>query len=590
MINFLKKYLLPLKQDIFLFSVLALPGVLAFIVGLNQFDAWGGLSLTLGVLIKFISEFFVVAVIFYFFHFLGIKRAWALALVMFFYYITLCADLSILLYFKERFVSKYLMTLGGANYKFMGDIRLLTLFVILYSLPYFAIKKLWVKTSFKLSTKKLAVTSVLLLLISCISPFRYIASEQSFYTNLLIDTPLVNLLKEVINGKQKQKTIQTLPAELSEIAKNYDLFTPTNFKNKSTYKKIILLTTEALSNKFIGTFNPNVPEDASSIYDGLIYFYPSASLKPVTLSTLYGLSVIFSGHPNAELSFQNGYPLSFVRQLKENGFRTVFIRGANEEYMNEDKTFKTAGFQEIYGASALAKNPEYKPYIAWWGLTDRKLFDFTINYLKKHKDEKLFIDILNVDTHVPTGRTDYLGQEYQEILADDKKIEALYKKVAMPRAFARHNEDLGIFLQKLKDENLLDEDTLLIITADHPFFANMEGKTFISENDPILNEVPIIFVSKKPILEPISDDIFKSQQDIAPTVLGLAGLKAPRGMFGRSIFDNTAKRTVFNLKDGYVKVDNSDGQTIIPFNSKDKNNKKLLELLNTAFIESEGGK
>lgn len=588
MADFLKKYLLPLKQDILLFTVLALPGVLAFIVGLNQFGAWGGISLTLGVLIKFINEFFVVAVIFYFFHFLGIKRAWALALVIFLYYITLCADLAILLYFKERFVSKYLMTLGGANYKFMTDVRLLSLLAVLYSLPYFAIKKLWVKTSFKQSTKKLAATAVLLLFISCISPFRYIASEQAFYTNLLMDTPLVNLLTEFISGKPKQKIVQHLPYNLEEIAHNYNLFNPTNFKNQNTYKKIILLTTEALSNKFISTFNPNVPEEASSIYDGLIYFYPYASLKPVTLSTLYGLSVIFSGHPNAELSFKNSYPLSFVRKLKENGFRTVFIRGANEKYMNEDKIFQSAGFEEIYGAAALSKDPKYKPYIAWWGLTDRKLFDFTVDYLKKHKNEKLFINILNVDTHVPTGRTDYLGQEYQAVSSDNRKIEALYKKPTMPRAFARHNEDLGLFLQKLKDENLLDDETLLIITADHPFFANMEGKVFTQNTSALINEVPMIFISKKPILEPIADDIFKSQQDIAPTVLGLAGLEIPHGMFGRSIFDNTALRTVFNIKDGYVKIDNTDGQMIIPFNSKEQKNKDLLAFLNTAFVE--GGK
>ena len=585
--DFFKKYLLPLRQDILLFSVLALPGLLAFLIGLHQFDALGILSLSLGILIKFIDEFLVVAVVFYFFHFLGIKRIWALALVMFLYYITLCADLAILLYFKERFVSKYLMTLGGANYKFITDIRLLTLFVVLYSLPYFTIKKLWVKTSFKQSTKKFAVAAVLLLFISCIDPFRFIASEQAFYTNLLMDTPLVNLFKEVISGKQKQHIVNTLPPELKDISKDYNLFIPTGFKNKNTYKKIILLTTEALSNKFISAFNPNVPEDASSIYDGLIYFYPHASLKPVTLSTLYGLSVIFSGHPNAELSFKNKYPLSFVKELKDNGFKTVFIRGANEEYMNEHITFKEAGFQEIYGAATFAKDPKYSPYISWWGLTDRQLFDFTVSYLKKHKNEKLFINILNVDTHVPTGRTDYLGQEYQAISSDNKEIETLYKKPNMARAFARHNEDLGTFLQNLKNENLLDEDSLLIITADHPFFANMEGQNFTKNALSVIDEVPIIFISKKPILESISDDIFKSQQDIAPTILGLAGLNIPRGMFGRSIFDNTAKRTVFNLKDGYVKVDNSNGQIIIPFNSKDKKNKALLKLLNTAL---EGGK
>ena len=583
--DFLKKYLLPLKQDIPLFTVLALPGLAMFLVDLNQFNALGGLSLTLGLVIKFICEFLTLAVIFYFFHFLGLKRAWILAIIIFLYYITLCADLAILIYFKERFVSKYLMTLGGANYKFMGDIRLLTIFAILYSLAYFSIKKLWVKTSFKQSTKKLAVAAVLLLLISCISPLRYISTEKAFYTNLLMDTPVINLAKDIISNKQKYQIVQKLPTELEDIAKEYNLFTPTNFKNKNTYKKIILLTTEALSNKFISSFNPNIPPEASSIYDGLLYYYPYASLKPVTLSTLYGLSVIFSGHPNAELSFKNDYPLSFVKILRDNGFKTVFIRGANEEYMDEHITFKKAGFQEIYGAATFERDPKYASSVAWWGLTDRKLFDFVAEYLKQHKnDEKIFIDILNVDTHVPTGRTDYLDQEYPEISDVNPKIEALYKKANMPRAFARHNEDLGHFLKNLQDENLLDEDTLLIITADHPFFANLEGGGIYKGARPMFNEIPIIFISKKPILENISPDLFKSQQDIAPTVLGLAGLNTPRGMFGRSIFDNQP-HTVFNIKDGYVKVSNTSGSKIVPFGSKDKQNKALLELLNTAVTE-----
>ncbi|MBO4708001.1 MAG: sulfatase-like hydrolase/transferase [Elusimicrobiaceae bacterium] len=583
--DFLKKHLLPLKQDIPLFTVLALPGLIMFLIGLNQFDAIGGLSLTLGLAIKLICEFLTLAVIFYFFHFLGIKRIWALALVIFFYYITLCSDLAILIYFKERFVSKYLMTLGGANYKFMRDVRLLTIFLILYSLAYFAIKKLWVKTSFKQSTKKLAVAAVLLLLISCISPLKYIATEQAFYNNLLMDTPVINLTKDIISNKPNHQISQKLPTELEDIAKEYNLFTPTNFKNKNTYKKIILLTTEALSNKFISSFNPNIPPEASSIYDGLLYYYPYASLKPVTLSTLYGLSVIFSGHPNAELSFKNGYPLSFVKLLKNDGFKTVFIRGANEEYMNEHITFKKAGFDEIYGAATFERNPKYATSVAWWGLTDRKLFDFVVEYLKQHKnDEKIFIDILNVDTHVPTGRTDYLGQEYSEITDINPKIEALYKKPNMPRAFARHNEDLGRFLKNLQDENLLDEDTILIITADHPFYANLEGGGIYKGTRPMFNEVPIIFISKKPILENISQDLFKSQQDIAPTILGLAGLNIPRGMFGRSIFDNQA-HTVFNIKDGYVKVSNTSGSKIVPFGAKDKQNKVLLQLLNTALVE-----
>ena len=55
-------------------------------------------------------------------------------------------------------------------------------------------------------------------------------------------------------------------------------------------------------------------------------------------------------------------------------------------------------------------------------------------------------------------------------------------------------------------------------------------------------------------------------------------------MFGRSIFENQ-EHTVFNIKDGYVKVSNTNGSKIVPFGSKEKNNKALLELLNTALTE-----
>ena len=58
-------------------------------------------------------------------------------------------------------------------------------------------------------------------------------------------------------------------------------------------------------------------------------------MQHVTLSTLYGLTVIFTSHPYAQLSYENGYPVSFVKELKKQGFHTAFLRGANETYMEE---------------------------------------------------------------------------------------------------------------------------------------------------------------------------------------------------------------------------------------------------------------
>ncbi len=592
MMNFIKKYVSLLKQDFLLFALLSLPGLLFYFIGLHQLEAFTVTTATLGALNKFICEFLTISIIFCFFHMLGFKKRWVFALIMFLYYITVTADIVLLVYFKERFGAKYLPTLGGAQYRFLLDIRLLLYFAAIFILPYFAIKKGWHRSSRHQSAKKIAVSAVLLVALGFISPLKYINGSAAFFAYDLMDTTAINIVKDCYVKKYPyayyDTSLEKLPKDLQNAAERYNLFTDTKFVNQNTYDRIILITTEAFSNKFIKTVNPAIPASASYIYDGLMKSFPSVSLKPVTLSTLYGLSVVFSGHPNAELIFKNKFPISFVSILKDKGFKTVFIRGANEEYMQENVLFKEAGFEEIYGAKHFAALPEYKKYVSWWGLTDRKLFEFTTDYLKDllktNPSQKVFINLLTVDSHVPTGRIDYLGQEYSPVEGDDvsKSVKKLYTRPNMPRAFSHYNYDLGVFLENLSKENVFDDKTMVILTADHPFFANIDTGSLFKDYKPSFDEVPLILISKKYAKETAYSNPFASQQDIAPTVLALAGYAAPKGMFGRSIFENT-DRTVFNIKNNYVIVKNAKGSRLIPFNSKHPQDIETLKLLNTVF-------
>lgn len=588
MLSFVKKYLSLLRQDFWLFALLTLPGMIFYFTGLYQLDALTWTTCTIGALNKFAVEFLTISIIISLIHVMGFTKAGVFALVMFLYYVTISADIVLLVYFKERFGVKYLMTLGGAQYQFLLDIRLILYLVFLYIFPFFAVKNMWHKPGRHASAKRIALCAVLLALIAAITPLNFMKGADVFFAEHLMDTTAAGIIKELIADKPQYKKTAELEGAVKEEADKYNLFKPTAFTNQNTYDRIILLTTEAFSNKFIKSFNPAIPSEASDTFDTLVTGYPYASLKSVTLSTLYGLSVIFSGHPNAELSFNNDYPLSLVKILKEKGFKTVFLRGANEEYMNEHIILKSAGFEEIYGAKYFESKPEYAPYVAWWGLTDRRLFDYAVKYLKEHKNDKLFMNILTVDTHVPTGRNDYLGQEYPPLTApeDGEDLQNLYERPNMPRAFGNYNYDLSLFLVALDEAELLDDRTLLIITADHPFFANLDTGGLFKNYRSVFDEVPMIFISQKPIKEAVSRDSFKSQQDIAPTILGLAGIPAPKGMFGRSIFENTP-RTVFNIKDNYIAVKNDGGTRFVPLNSSKKEDKALVSLLYTALTEEE---
>ena len=105
----LKKYFALLKQDFLLFALLSLPGIVFYFIGLWQLEAFSFSTLTIGLLTKFCVEFLTISIIFYIVHILGFKKRGVFALVFFLYYITITADIVLLMYFKERFGLKHIM-------------------------------------------------------------------------------------------------------------------------------------------------------------------------------------------------------------------------------------------------------------------------------------------------------------------------------------------------------------------------------------------------------------------------------------------------------------------------------------------------
>ena len=71
----------------------------------------------------------------------------------------------------------------------------------------------------------------------------------------------------------------------------------------------------------------------------------------------------------------------------------------------------------------------------------------------------------------------------------------------MARAFRNYDYELGLFIENLEKENLLDEDTLLIITADHPFYANLDIGPLVKNYQKNFEEVPFILITKNKIEE-----------------------------------------------------------------------------------------
>lgn len=577
--HFLSKLILkPFQNAWQLLAVLSVPALLVGWFGLSQLNIVEPIYVIPAELMKFLCEFLFLGILLSVLQLIGLKNKWFLGILMFFYYVAMTADLVLLWYFKERFGAKYFDTLEGGDYNFMKDWRIITYLTLLALFSIFSVR-IFLKDSPRLTAlHRLGICALGTTLLYVANPLWLLPKPMNFYTAYMMPPSIVYTARAMLTKQLPAHIVSGLEPQTALLARRYHVFNAKQTPVGKNYMRVILIASESLSNKYMHHFNLNIPPDASAPLDKLYEEYPSASLKHVTLSTLYGLSVIFTSHPFVRLAYENAYPFSLVQTVRDNGFHTAFLRGANETYMDENVLFKQAGFDEVIGATYFNTREDYKKYVNWWGLLDRKLFDYAVEYLRIHKNEPTFITLLTVDSHVPLGRLDYLDEEYREI------NERFYDTPTLPRAFARFGQDVERFLNNLTQQGLFDDDTLVLIMPDHPSYSNTPTNALFKPFQSYFDNLPFIIVTKEKITAPVANDDLLSQLDIAPTILDLLNMDIPRGMFGHSIFDTKAARTVFDIKEDYAVVTTQFGQQVIPLNSRTKEDKELINLMST-FIK-----
>ncbi len=567
------------KTNYKLLLLASLPALGLTAFGLHQLEVSAPGLWAAALAVRLLVEFCFLGACLSLLNLIGIKNKWVLPVLLYVYYLACTADMVLLWYFKERFGAKYLETMEGGDYAFLTDWRVLSYLLLFLLFCIFSVRRFFQPPSKKTASKQLGVCVAVLLALYYINPLALLPKPYDFLTAYLIPPSPVYTLRAVLARPQKAIITATLPTQTADTARQYNVFTAQNTGAGKDYQRVILIATESLSAKYMHRFNPLIPPAASQTYDQLFEQYPSTTLHTITLSTLYGLTVIFSSHPNAKLNYENGYPLSFVKELQKHGFHTVFLRGANENYMDENLLFHQAGFEVVRGRHFFSDLPDYEPYIDWWGLTDRKLFEYTAQYLQEHKNEKTFITLLTVDTHVPLGRLDYLDQQYQEIDAD------FYDVPTMPRAYARAGQDLRHFLHLLEEKGLFDQQTLVLVTADHPSFSNTPTNQLFKPYKRVFDRIPFVIITRTPLPKPLDQDNLTSQLDIAPTIMDLLNLPQPKGFFGHSLFALDEQRSIFDVKEDYVVVNSPQDFRIIPLNSAKPQDQPILELIRTFLTE-----
>ncbi|MDR1838357.1 MAG: LTA synthase family protein [Treponema sp.] len=311
-------------------------------------------------------------------------------------------------------------------------------------------------------------------------------------------------------------------------------------------RNLIVIFVEGLETGYLpiengGAFTENLMPEVVYLAENNINFSLNEGIGgPVQLSgagwTIAGIVAYYSGLPLA-VRFMDGnnygslgskflpgaYSIGDI--LHDAGYRSYFILGSDIAFGGRDKYFKTHRDTVIYDYNYFHDN-NYIPnsYSVWWGIEDRKLYEFSKTKISEiSSEEPFFITLLTVDTHPSDG---YLDDE-AEIVFDSQ-----YKNVI--RDMSRQ---LYAFVDWLKQQDFY-ENTTIVILGDHlymdwSFFPNTDGTT------ESYNRYPInIFINSLLNQSNVKNRIF-SHFDMLPTIIeSIGGIFDSEGLaLGRSMLN-----------------------------------------------------
>ena len=185
----------PFQKQWKLLLILSLPAVGLACFGLHQLNRVTWVTLVSTCVVKGFCEFLFLGLCLATLNLLGVKNKWVLAVLAFFYYITVTADGVLLLYFRERFGAKYVDTLQGGDYNFMTDWRLLLFFVLLMTFCVSIFRRFFTATPIKETLHRFVICAAGFALCLVWTPLKFLPAPDDFYTSYLVPPSLIYVLQ-----------------------------------------------------------------------------------------------------------------------------------------------------------------------------------------------------------------------------------------------------------------------------------------------------------------------------------------------------------------------------------------------------------
>jgi len=410
----------------------------------------------------------------------------------------------------------------------------------------------------------------------------------------LARNPFLAFAKEMLSGQQEEEFrvaedlegsgdlieelgLQILPVPLERIP-------------LKPFRRVVLIPVESLALDTLAPYNPSIPNEVSPFYASeRVQQHTLTNYYPSRWPTINGLVATFNSHPNVEMVVQFGSPDSLVKLLRDRGFVTIFMLTQEKRYQKMDDFAREQGFDILVSKEDFAESGLDPKYMQEWGVFDRFLYEEAIDQLAAHRDEKVFMTILGCDTHTPAGRLEYQDLPYPPLPDFIERSHPVELRGWLQSIFY-HDRDIALFMRELEERGLWDDETLLMITADHSPPFNFVLRALPGYPNTNLARIPLVVLTPQE-LPTVAADLPAGQLDLAPTLAHLLDIPAPLGWWGRSIFAH-------EREDGYVGVDRH--QLIWRRDERlkrvdldapsDARGKAMVDLYNTLWYAPEGAR
>jgi phosphoglycerol transferase MdoB-like AlkP superfamily enzyme len=211
------------------------------------------------------------------------------------------------------------------------------------------------------------------------------------------------------------------------------------------------------------------------------------------------------------------------------GFESFWVRAVSKHYGNELYTYPRMFQMDHYIADEELRERYQDNWHSAWGFNDSVIYEEGIRILKEHRDDKVVVILNTIDLHQPGP---FQGVPFKYL------PEALKQRnVGLYNALHWTDVCLRALFETLEQEQLFDEHTLIVVTADHTPHPGVEYRAAVPAEEYVrLGRLPLIFAMRDAKrLAALDLQRLASQVDVAPTLLELVGVSKPRGMVGRSL-------------------------------------------------------